>query len=74
VLAGKNDLINQFSLEDLDELKYLKMVYYETLRLESTNPISSDMEVTEPITIGGVKIMTGTKISTVYPGPHYDPS
>jgi cytochrome P450 len=62
--ANLEDLCKEMKFEDLDlpEDDYLKLCFYESLRIEPPIPWSSTVCLTEDQTIGGVKVSAGDPI------------
>jgi cytochrome P450 len=50
------ELIDELNLETIDSLNYLKMCFYESLRIEPPVPISSMIFLTEDQVIDGLYI------------------
>jgi cytochrome P450 len=72
--SSVEDLCKEMKFEDLDlpEDDYLKLCFYETLRIEPPAPWSSSTCLTEDQTIGGVKIAAGDPIFVNIHALHHD--
>lgn len=72
VLEGKKDYLKEFTLDDTENLSYVKQCYMETMRLDSPVVASTTLTFTEDTVFGGVLIDAGEMMQFNYNGPHHD--
>jgi cytochrome P450 len=56
------ELVKEIDLNSIEELDYLKMCFYETLRLEPPVPFSSTVMITEDQKLGNINVKGGERI------------
>ena len=56
------ELAKEIDINSIEELDYLKMCFYEALRLEPPVPFSSTVMITEDQTLGNVKVRGGDRL------------
>ena len=52
----KDDIMGKMTLQEVDELVYMKMCYQESMRRDSPASVSMSSTVTKPCSIGGVNL------------------
>jgi cytochrome P450 len=55
IMKDKKDVIAEYSLDDCDNLKFVKEFYNETLRHDTIAPLVSFVQITEDTTIDGIR-------------------
>ena len=69
----KDDIVTKMSLEDVDNLEYMKMCYQESMRIESPVASSSTSCVNKDVNINGIDMNAGDAFFIFIHFIHMDP-
>ena len=69
----KDDIIGKMTLEDVDELDYVKMCYQESMRCHAPAPMSSTSMVNRDVTISGLNMRKGDPFYLIIHNMQRDP-